>query len=69
MSNTEKNDIAGYYIEPGQQAKLRRIMDTLYSDKPLTPDLRRDLANQMHAMMGQIEEQAFTSAQASFLSL
>lgn len=53
---TKANDeILGYGVEAEQLQALRNIMTTLYSDTALTDDSRRDLANRMHAIIGQIE--------------
>lgn len=49
------NDDALYAIDGVQMHQLRNIMDRLYHHKPLVGDERRDLANRMHAILGQIE--------------
>lgn len=67
MSNQQANH--GYYIDPDQHATLRCIMDSLYADKPLTPDSRRDLANRMHSLIGKIEDQALNDEQAQALGV
>ncbi|MBI6727301.1 hypothetical protein YA0089_27175 [Pseudomonas viridiflava] len=67
MSNPQANH--GYYIDPDQRQNLRDIMDSLYADKPLTPDSRRDLANRMHSLIGKIEDQALNDEQAQALGV
>lgn len=49
------NDDDLYAINGVQVRQLRCIMDRLYHHKPLVGDERRDLANRMHAILGQIE--------------
>jgi hypothetical protein len=64
MTQKEECQSCVYLIEPEQYAKLRKIMDELYADQPLTPDGRRDLANKMHAVLGQFQYTKLTGDQA-----
>jgi hypothetical protein len=67
MSNSTQAE--AYVVEADLLAKLRSVMDALYVDGALTPDRRRDLANQMHALIGQIESQGLSPAQARELGI
>lgn len=40
-----------YVFDDIDMRKLRAVMDRLYSDKPLTVDQRRDLANVLFAVL------------------
>lgn len=40
-----------YAFEAGKMRSLDSIRLRLYDDKPITPDQRRDLANQLDALM------------------
>jgi len=44
----------GYLMDTLTYEKLRRIMNRLYDDRPLSPDQRRDLANAMYAVMNEV---------------
>lgn len=49
-----------YLIEPAQLDELRAINKALYGDGThLTADQRRDLANALNVLLGQIEQQTF----------
>lgn len=47
-------EVDGFGCEPHNMRKLRAIVDRLFDDKPLTADQRRNLANEMHVILGQI---------------
>lgn len=49
-----EDEIIGYLMETETYTQLRGVMDRLYDDRPLSGDQRRDLANIMHALMGQV---------------
>ena len=47
-----------YVLEDEQLALLERVEDGLYGDgTSLTPDTRRDLANTLNLVLGQIRQQ------------
>jgi len=50
------DEIEGYLLEPIQMDRLRSIMHWLYSDKPLSGDQRRDLANAMYGILNGASE-------------
>ena len=45
------------FIEQHQFDKLREVEKVLYDIKPLDPDRRRDLANLLNLILGQVEDQ------------
>lgn len=50
---------AAYFLEPEQLEVLRHVGKALYGDgRQLTADARRDLANQLNLLIGQVSSQA-----------
>ena len=41
----------GYYVETTDFNRLRQINERLFTDRPLSPDERRDLANTMRVLL------------------
>ena len=55
------NVLVGYHCEVEDFEKLRKINSEIYTDKPLSGDRRRDLANHMDAVLHSIQTLPMTS--------
>lgn len=57
-SPTDALPVEGFFVEPEQIARLRSISKGLYGDgSVMTADSRRDLANLLHRLLGEMADQ------------
>lgn len=55
MSNDLKDK--DFFIAGSDLSQLQFVMKELFSDKPMNGDIRRDLANKMHAILSRVQDQ------------